>query len=224
MTRQPIVGFLFVAPLWLVYELSALAINHGWTGHLRTGMDLLLRIGLSKLGISPAVVFVVPLLALSVYFFVKRRPLKLRAVYFAYMFVESLFYALVFGIVIGNITQVFISPNTANIDQQRLAVVVLHLGAGVYEEFLFRFLLISGAVLILSRFVKSNMAWSIAVLASSLAFALFHYLAVFGEALTLDGFLFRFVAGLALSGIFLLRGLGIAAYTHALYNLLLMFR
>jgi hypothetical protein len=55
-------------------------------------------------------------------------------------------------------------------------------------------------------------------------FAYFHYLDFFSETLAWNSFVFRLFAGTAFSLIFIFRGLGIAAYTHSLYNVFLMFR
>jgi hypothetical protein len=55
-------------------------------------------------------------------------------------------------------------------------------------------------------------------------FSAFHYVGPLGDTLELGSFTFRMVAGLLLSGLFLLRGFGIAAWTHALYDVFLVLR
>lgn len=220
---------MFVTPLWLLYELSAYRINHGWQGHLRTGTDLLLKRGLNYFGILEWHTVALPFLLLISYFGFQVKnivKIKIRPVHFAYMFLESLFYALFLGILVGSFTGFFLAPHINAINQSRVAALVVHLGSGVYEEFFFRFLFISVAVLILRHVFHrdTTFSYAVAALLGSLFFAFSHYLYIFGEPLRLDTFLFRFFSGLALSFLFIFRGYGISAYTHTLYNILLMFR
>ena len=43
-----------------------------------------------------------------------------------------------------------------------------------------------------------------------------------GDYFTLDSFLFRFLFGLILNGIYVTRGFGVAAWTHALYDVIVV--
>jgi len=60
-----------------------------------------------------------------------------------------------------------------------------------------------------------------AALISAVIFSAFHYIGVYGDPWALESFTFRFLAGLAFSALFLLRGFGVAAWTHALYDVFL---
>jgi hypothetical protein len=60
-----------------------------------------------------------------------------------------------------------------------------------------------------------------AVAVGALIFAAFHYIGPYGDRLQLASFTFRTVAGVLFSGLFLLRGFGITAWTHALYDVFL---
>jgi uncharacterized protein len=57
---------------------------------------------------------------------------------------------------------------------------------------------------------------------AALVFSAFHYVGPYGDPLRLGSFTFRFLAGLALSGLYVLRGFGVTAWTHALYNVFLL--
>jgi hypothetical protein len=116
--------------------------------------------------------------------------------------------------------------------------LLLDIGAGVYEELLFRFLLL-GLVLRLAQVDP----WSlypvekerpdgpaahlplafVAVLLSAIAFALYHHVGPGGQPFSWGIFCFRSLAGLLLSLLFLIRGLGVAVYTHAIYDVLVHF-
>jgi hypothetical protein len=63
-----------------------------------------------------------------------------------------------------------------------------------------------------------------ATILGALIFSAFHYIGPLGDTLEVSSFVFRTVAGLLLSGLFLLRGFGVAAWTHALYDVFLALR
>lgn len=108
--------------------------------------------------------------------------------------------------------------------KERLLQITLSVGAGVYEEILFRFILLSAVFYVASRGsaaagASGFGAAATAVILSSLAFSIFHYWPA-GEAFEWRSFIFRAVAGGVLGVIFILRGLGVAAYAHAAYDIL----
>jgi len=102
--------------------------------------------------------------------------------------------------------------------------LLLALGAGVYEELLFRLLLVGGGALALRVVFLWERVPSVAVplAVSSVLFALAHHVGPSGEPLESYSFLFRTVCGLLLGAVFLTRGLGVAVWTHAIYNALVM--
>ena len=141
------------------------------------------------------------------------------------MFLESLIYGAVLGLVVGSLTDVSLGAREILFNQSKINSLVLSLGAGIYEEFVFRFLLITGIFWILKNTLRNKFViYSIAFFLSSLFFSLFHYLELFNEPFQVNSFLFRFTAGSVFAIIFIFRGYGIAAYSHSLYNILLMFR
>ena len=75
----------------------------------------------------------------------------------------------------------------------------------------------AGTVLGLSR----TGAGVFATVLGALIFAAFHYIGPYADQLDLGSFTFRAVAGLLFSGLYLLRGFGITAWTHALYDVFL---
>ena len=102
---------------------------------------------------------------------------------------------------------------------------VSFLGAGVYEELLFRLLLLPMVGWTLRRWGTGRRpSVFLAVVVTSLMFAAAHYIGQHGEALAdipfWFGLLFRFLAGVFFSLLFVYRGFGIAAGTHAGYDIL----
>jgi hypothetical protein len=160
-----------------------------------------------------------------------RRGGRLEARVFAWMSAEAAVLALAFGLVIGTITARLLTPFSASLAIGALqpemslgARLMLSLGAGLYEELLFRVLLVSGLLLVARRVFRwrPTLANTFAVGVGALIFSAFHYIGPFGDPLRLDSFVFRAIAGVAFSALYVFRGFGITAWTHALYDVLVL--
>lgn len=95
-----------------------------------------------------------------------------------------------------------------------------YIGAGVYEEMLFRLMLIPPLAIGMKLFGVPR-PWSVAsvVLLTSALFSAAHYVGPHGDMLDAFTFLFRFTAGALFAVLFVYRGFGVAAGTHALYDI-----
>lgn len=100
--------------------------------------------------------------------------------------------------------------------------VLLSIGAGVYEELVFRFLLLAGGFALLHRAlsVPRAAAFTISLVVSSLLFSAYHHVGPMGEPFRWVAFVFRAAAGLVLGLLFAGRGLALCAYLHAFYDIL----
>jgi membrane protease YdiL (CAAX protease family) len=98
-------------------------------------------------------------------------------------------------------------------------------GAGLYEEVLFRLLLLPAVGWLIARLGATPPAAAVwAVLTTSVLFAAAHYVGPLGDTFDLHSFAFRTLAGLFFAILFLVRGFGIAAGTHAVYDMIVGFR
>ncbi len=111
-----------------------------------------------------------------------------------------------------------------HLNVQSPADLLLALGAGVYEELLFRLLMVGGGVLLLQKVFKWGTAPSVTLclLVSSLIFSAVHHIGPLGEPFNGYVFTYRAVCGLLLGIVYLSRGFGVAVWTHALYNALVI--
>jgi hypothetical protein len=137
---------------------------------------------------------------------------------------ESSIYALTMGSVIVLVmTKILgISPRlAATLEAQgMLTRLIMSVGAGVYEETVFRLGLLGGLALLFEK-VFGVVRWA-AVLAafmlSAAAFSAVHHLPPYGDPLTVGLFTFRLLAGVFFGLLFWFRGFAVAVYTHALYD------
>jgi membrane protease YdiL (CAAX protease family) len=104
-----------------------------------------------------------------------------------------------------------------------MARLTLSIGAGLYEELVFRWVLIAFIHFILADLLRTGEHWAygVAIVASSLAFAFYHNLRVGpGAELSLPLLLTYFVGGAYFAIIFVLRGFGIVVAAHAIYDII----
>jgi hypothetical protein len=101
-------------------------------------------------------------------------------------------------------------------------LVILSIGAGIYEELVFRLIGFAALSLLFIDLLRIRRAWAyvLIVLISSLGFSLYHYLG--NESFQLRTFTFRTVAGLYFGTIFIFRGFGITAGNHAAYDIIVV--
>jgi hypothetical protein len=227
--RAPRYSLTFVFPLLVGYELLAFSLSHGQAEGVRNGADVLLKSLFVMLGGRDGLALFGTLLVGGGAAFVWRdlqRGGRIEPRFFALMAGESVIYALSFGLVAGTLTGLLLSPRLLLgwLSQWSLPTqLMISLGAGIYEELLFRVIVVSG----LAWLGRKVFGWSLsaasvfAVCLGALIFAAFHYIGPYGEPLRLGSFAFRTVAGLLFSGLYLLRGFGITAWTHALYDVFL---
>jgi membrane protease YdiL (CAAX protease family) len=97
----------------------------------------------------------------------------------------------------------------------------MSLGAGVYEEIVFRLGLLGGLAAAFQRLLswRRLTAVSAAFVLSSLAFSAVHHLPPLGDPFSIEVFTFRALAGVCFGLLFWFRGLAVAVYTHAFYDL-----
>ena len=194
---------------------------------MRNGADVLLT-GLFTWMLGPRgpLVFMALVIGVAVWLIVRdKRGGPVRASTLAAMLGESLVLALVFGLVVGTVTAQVVRPLRAlaaggGLEGDALARLTLSLGAGLYEELLFRVVLVA---LLANGFrllfgVSRIWAGVAATVIGAILFSAFHYVGPLGEPMRLESFVFRTLAGLAFSGLYLTRGFGITAWTHALYD------
>ncbi len=94
------------------------------------------------------------------------------------------------------------------------------LGAGIYEEALFRLALLPlVSAMWLSLGGAERLRALVAIALTSVVFSAAHYVGAEGDALEIYSFTFRFLAGVFFSVLFVYRGFGVAAGAHALYNI-----
>ncbi len=228
-TREPRYSLTLALPLLLMYEGLAALMSQSDAAGVRNGADVLLKTAFAALGGRHGLTaFGVLLLGVGGWLVWKDSRPKTKTFnpsYLGYMIMESVVYAAALGSVVSTLTTLLLSGPLAVVLQGGFgqlsfgSQLIVSLGAGLYEELLFRVLLVTAFVALgLWLGWKRPVAVGAAIVASALVFSAFHYVGPFGDPLTLPSFTFRAIAGLVLSGLFVARGFGIVAWSHALYD------
>ncbi len=239
--RAPRYSLTFALPLLVAYEVLAFTLTHDALTGVRNGADVMLKSVFVLLGgRNGLIAFGVLLVGTGAGLVWRDRrhagPIEGRV--FALMLLESTCYALIFGLVVGTLTGILLHPfhyaaalagegaPQAGVGPAGLSLstqLMISLGAGIYEELLFRVLLVGG----LAWAARRGFGWSagaaglFATVVGALVFSAFHYIGPYADRLDVASFTFRAVAGVLFSGLYLLRGFGITAWTHALYDVFL---
>lgn len=234
-TRTPTYGFLAALPLFVLYEVGVLLANGGGPMQVRVGADVWLKTLLESVGLGgwAAIGGVVLLVGVGVFIAERERRPALVPAYFGGIVAESVLYALVLAALVGGIVGALFGRVLwdAPAAMAQMAVpggygmeLALSIGAGLYEELVFRVLLVGGLAWGLRRAagLTTGRAVLIAAFIGAVVFSAVHHLGPYGDPFTLNVFTFRFLFGLALNGVFLVRGFAVAAWTHALYDVLVV--
>jgi hypothetical protein len=212
-SRTPAASFVFITPLLALFEV-ALAADPG----VRSGTVPLVREVFHPLSHAGLVALNLVLLGLLCIAIWRTRAQRRRVTgLYGLMFLESVAWA---GLMIGIGTIVL--PHLRLVLPELPRRLLAGVGAGIYEEFLFRFLFLGGMVLVLHRGLGASPVGAVpfAIVASAATFSYAHH-ALGGEPYTHAAFLYRALMGVILGAAFCARGLGIVVYAHALYNVAL---
>lgn len=223
-SRDPAVGLFAVLPLWLLYELLRALL----TPAERNGAELLLLRELDRLGAHGLLALRLCFAALTGWAAISlvRRQVPWSRVA-AVLALEGAVYGLMLGPTAAAMTSSAVRILTIGggagelLDHELMADLVGSLGAGIFEELVFRLGLMSLLVWIGLRVTR---AWSLptwlagaaAVVVSALVFSWFHHLC--GEPYERTRFVFRTMAGMLLGLLMWARGYGVCVYTHTVYN------
>jgi len=110
-----------------------------------------------------------------------------------------------------------------------LAGIVTGIGAGIYEELVFRLILICVLMIFFYDLLKlsHNKSIVLSVMIAAALFSAHHHMAFFSgqqaDVFDLTEFIFRTIAGVYFAVVFAIRGFGITAGTHAFYNIIAVF-
>jgi membrane protease YdiL (CAAX protease family) len=223
LSRLPLPSLIFVLPLLIAYEAGVILLG---PQAARNGADVWLRWLLDALGLGQY--FLLPALTVLVllgWHHTTRQPWRIPGWVYWGMLVESVLLAVCLRLILllqGMMMDISGMPPAGPVQHlvQFLRTRIGFLGAGIYEELLFRLILLGLAVWLLRWSKLAHWAQILlAVVITSLLFSAAHYVGG-REPILWFSFVFRFLAGVFFALLFLFRGFGIAVGAHAGYDIL----
>lgn len=225
--RNLLTSLVLVFPLFLVYQIGVL-----FTLPVLNGADFLTVFLFRNLGLSSGT-YLAYTFAVAVAFVVAVAVLRHKQRFdpqlIVPVLVESAIYALTMGsLIVFVMTRALgISPQLAGggggfVAQQGFGTrIVMSLGAGVYEETVFRLGILTGLTVLFERVIglRRWIAFTLGLLLSAVLFSAMHHIPPYGDPLHAGIFIFRVLAGICFGLLYWYRGFAIAVYTHALYDL-----
>jgi len=228
-TRGLYYSYIFSIPLFLLYEAFIRFSQIGSEQMVRISVDIWFQTLFSYLGFDALTATLGFALVIGgVIIFMRRDNLPaLKMNYFGMLLIESALYAIIISILISQFLELILhmdlAQNTSSLS--RFQLFSLSLGAGLYEELFFRVILVSSLFYMFSKVLKGKKAaYIISAIIAAVAFSGVHYVGEFADTWSIYTFLFRFLFGLTLNVIYVIRGFGCAAWTHALYDLIVVFK
>jgi membrane protease YdiL (CAAX protease family) len=228
-SRRPLASLVFAGPLLVIYEAGVIFLG---PSAQRNGADAWLREQLKILGFRAQLdYFLLPVLTVGIllsWHYVSRQPWRVPRKVLAGMATESLGLAVALWFSWG-LYQFFmhLMAQAVGLDISQnnvagwLGTVNSYFGAGIYEELLFRMILLNLCIgLLMWLRVERSASVVGGIVLSSLLFSTAHYVGPYGDAFQWLTFCFRFLAGAFFAVLYIYRGFGIAAGTHALYDVL----
>ncbi|MCA9735231.1 MAG: CPBP family intramembrane metalloprotease [Deferribacteres bacterium] len=211
-------------PAILLYEIAVRWYYQDMVLEVRNSAEIFLKDFLRAIGLNEPLILLAAYLVATVFIIIlaRRQGYKFPGISAFFMIIfESVFYAVFLGSVTGYITNQILSLQTGNIVdkfEEMLPQILMAFSAGIWEEILFRLLML-GLLLYFFQQLMHSKRWlqiAIATFISSVIFSVFHYASF--EYFTWSSFTFRFVAGCILGLLFVHRGLAVAVYTHSFYD------
>jgi hypothetical protein len=215
-------SFLFILPLLVFYEIGIVL----YGTETKNAADIIVKKPFEFFGDSATLVFnslIIIISLCSIFFIEKKNRLSCR------IFIPMLFESAAYGFLLGYVILFFVHGYlpfdiTNSYVQSFIKGIIISFGAGIYEEILFRMLLLSIIYFIIVKALRIIPAIGslFSILICAFIFSIMHYTGPTGDSFSIHSFSFRLVAGVILSAIFIFRGLGIAVYTHAIYDILVI--
>jgi membrane protease YdiL (CAAX protease family) len=225
-TKSLTYSYLIALPLLIMYEVFILISQPESGGFVRLSTDIWIKWVFAGFGFDTLKFTVALALILGLIVFFKERPnpVRVRGRFFLYMILESTIYAIVIAMLISGFLGLIFNADAEGINSlTKFQQLALSIGAGLYEELIFRVLLVNGLIIIFGWMSFGN-GWKHvgAMILAALIFSAVHYFGSYGDQFTLSSFMFRFLFGLALNGLLIFRGFGIAAWTHSMYDVIVV--
>ncbi len=222
-------SFLICLPLFVIYEALILISQPETDAVIRLSADIWIRQILFYFHDNTLLLSFIILVVLGgvIFYRERKKEISYHPRFFGLMIAESVVWAVLLAFLVSGFTGMLFSLTASSGGLEgagitRLQMLALSIGAGLYEELVFRVIIVYALLWLFKLFVEEKPAVILAVLLAAVLFSAVHYTGSLGDTFTWPSFVFRMLFGLALNALLLIRGFGITAWTHSMYDVLLV--
>ena len=225
LSKNTLYSLVFIFPMLFMYELFCFVNYYNYSYEIRNSADVFIRTFFYYFGESSNIIYALTILIVFLIILYRNKEIIiLSSIDFKIllcMLIESLAWTFIFFILMVSFGNTLIMLIKGNIIVENF---YLSIGAGIWEEIVFRLIILSSTIFIFKNIFNYKFIISVilSIVISSVLFSIFHYIGPFAEEFTYRSFFIRSFAGILLSILYLFRGLGITVYTHIFYDMLII--
>ena len=223
-SKDVLTSLIFISPLLILYEMLAYFIFNNANFVIRNSADVYIRNFFEFIGFSSNILLLfVIIIVILLYVLLNQN--KYKNYTFNYKYYICMYFE---GIILGGILLLFLNGykfiHIYSFEYYESYYMYFYycLGAGIWEELLFRLIIFNFSVYIISFFFNIKIAQISSVIISSILFSAIHYIGVYSDVFTMSTFIIRFVGGVFLCLIYIKRGIGISCMSHYSYDVMLL--
>ena len=200
LSRNDLYSFIIILPLVLLYEVLGYINNFESQLSIRNGADVYIRQFFQIFGEYANIIYASGLMLFLLFIFFKNKSLfllsEINLSFLFLMIIESLIHALSLLILLN-----LVMPSLDMFSNPVFREIYLSIGAGIWEEFLFRYILISLLIILFNKIFKniSLIDYLMIIVISAYIFSFYHFLGPFGDIPTLYLLIFRVLFQIASS-------------------------
>ena len=225
-TNNLLTSSLFIFPFLIIYEFLAFFKFKNSAYQIRNTADIILRDIVGIFSSNVMLFYSLLLLIIFLFFLIFKyediKKYKFNLPYISIMYIEGIIFGIIlvfllYGIDIFNFNITIVPSYDYSL------LFYFCIGAAIWEEILFRLILINLFFFISKKLsINNNFSFIVSITFSSVLFSLFHYIGSLGDTFSMYSFIYRFVGGFYLSILYYYRGIGISMMSHFIYDFLLI--
>ena len=224
-SKNLLVGIVFILPFLFLYEIICLFYFRYSNYEIRNTADVIIHDLFYFFGSYSQFAYSISLflVVLFIYFYNVNKNKKFKIIPISLLLIafEGIIYGFILTLILNN-------PEIFNIkhfyQSDLLLSLYLCIGAGVWEEILFRLIIYNLFLMLMFKIFKNSSYFNIfiSIIICSFLFSLFHYIGVNGDIFNLTSFYYRFIGGLYLTVLYHYRGFGVVSMAHLSYDFILV--
>ena len=225
-TNNLLTSSLFIFPFLIIYEFLAFFKFKNSTYQIRNTADIILRDIVGIFSSNVMLFYSLLLLIIFLFFLIFKyediKKYKFNLPYISIMYIEGIIFGIILVFLLNGI-DIFNFNRTIVPSYDYSLLFYFCIGAAIWEEILFRLILINLFFFISKKLsINNNFSFIVSITFSSVLFSLFHYIGSLGDTFSMYSFIYRFVGGFYLSILYYYRGIGISMMSHFIYDFLLI--